>query len=106
MYPGRFMWFAWATGDPMNFNVLQCHADPKSRSRVLHRGTVVPRYFNSVGYNSSLQPNSDAYFPVEKPLDGIDGKSLPSAALEIVNPPNNGIAEGGRKRNVPLSTTA
>ena len=106
MHPGRFMGFSWATGDPMTFKVLQCHADPKNRSRVLHRGTVVLRALNSVGYNSALQPRSDAYFPVEKPLDGISGKAVPSAALGIVNPPNNAIAEGGRKRNVPLSQSS
>ena len=103
MQPGRFMGFAWATGDPMNFKVLQCHADPKIWSRVLHRCTVVPRALNSVGYNSALQPNSDAYFTFEKPHGVIAGKAVASAALGIVNPPNNAIAEGGRKRNVPLS---
>ena len=103
MHPGRFMEFAWATGDPMTFKVLQCHADPKIRSRALYRGTVVPRALNSVGYNSALQPKSDAYFPVEKPHDVIAGKAMASAPLGIVNPTNNAIAEGGRKRNVPLS---
>ena len=65
----------------MNFKVLQCHADPKIRSRVLHRGTVVPRDLNSVGYNSALQPKSDAYFPVERPLDGTVGEAVPLVPL-------------------------
>ena len=81
------MGLSWTTGDPMNFKVLQCHADPKIQSRVLHRGTVVPRALNSVGCNSALQPRSDAYFPVERPLDGIDGKAVPLVPLGIVNPP-------------------
>ena len=97
------MEFAWATGDPMTFKVLQCHADPKIRSRVLHRGTVVPHALNSVGYNSALHTKSDAYFPVERPLDGIGGEAMPLVPLGIVNYPDNAIAEGGRNRNVPLS---
>ena len=103
MHPGRFMGFAWETGDPMTFKVLQCNADPKVLNRVLHRGTVAPRAVNAVGYNSALQPKSDAYFLVERPLDGTSGKAMPLVPLGTVNPPDNAIAEGGRKRNMPLS---
>ena len=92
------MGFSWSTGDPVTFKVIQCHAYPKRWSRVLHRGTVVPRALNAVGYNSALQPKSDAYFPVVKPDDGIAGKDVPLALQETVNPPNNAIAEGGDKR--------
>ena len=94
MHPGKFMGFAWATRYPMTFNVLQCHADPKVRSRVLHRGTVVPRALNSIGYKSALQPRIDAYFPVERPLDSIAGKAVPSVPIGILNSPDNAIAEG------------
>ena len=97
------MGFAWATGDPMTFKVLQCNADPKFSNRVLHRGTVVPRAVNSVGYNSALQPKSDAYFPVERPLDSTLGGAVPLVPLGTVNPPDNANTEGGRKRNMPLS---
>ena len=102
MHPGRFMGFSWETGDPMTFKVLQCHANPKIWSRVLHRSTVVPRALNYVGYTSALQPKS-AYFPVERPLDGTGGKAVPLVPLGIVNAPDNAIAEGGRKQNMPLS---
>ena len=103
MHPGRFMGFAWATGDPMTFKVLQFNADPKFPNRVLRRGTVVPRAEESVGYNSALQPKSDAYFPVAGPLDRTSGKAMQSVPLGTVNPPDNSNAEGGRKRNMPLS---
>ena len=98
MHPGRFMGFAWYTGYPVTFKVLQCHAKPKRRSRVLHRGTIVPRALDAVGYNSALQPKNDAYFPVVKPDGGIAGKALPSALQGTVHPPDNTIAEGGGKR--------
>ena len=89
---------AWYTGYPVTFKVLQCHAKPKRRSRVLHRGTIVPRALDAVGYNSALQPKNDAYFPVVKPDGGIAGKALPSALQGTVHPPDNTIAEGGGKR--------
>ena len=92
------MGFAWYTGYPVTFKVLQCHAKPKRRSRVLHRGTIVPRALDAVGYNSALQPKNDAYFPVVKPDVGIAGKALPSALQGNVHPPDNTIAEGGDKR--------
>ena len=76
MHPGRFVGFAWATGDPMTFKVLQCNTDPKFSIRVLHRGTVVPRAEESAGYNSALQPKSDAYFPVERPNGGTPGTEI------------------------------
>ena len=98
MHPRRSVGFAWSTGDPMTFKVLQCYADSKRQSRVLHRGTVVLRALDAVGYNSSLQLKSDAYFPVVKPDDGIAGKSLPFALQGTVHPPDNTIAEGGGKR--------
>ena len=103
MHPGRFVRFAWATGDPMTFKVLQCNADPKFPNRVLYCGTVVPRAEESVGYNSALQPKSDAYFPVVRPLDRTSGKAMQSVPLGTVNPPDNANAEGGRKRNMALS---
>jgi len=103
MHPGRFVGFAWATGDPMTFKVLQCNVDPKVSNRILHRGTVVPRAIESAGYNSALQPKSDAYFPVERPYGGTTGKAVPSVPLGTVNPPDNAIAEGGRKRNMTSS---
>ena len=102
MHPGRFVGFAWATGDPMTFKVLQCNTDPKFPNRVLHRGTIVPRAEESVGYNSALQPKSDAYFPVERSNGGTSGEAVPSAPLGTVNPPDNTNAEGGRKWNMPL----
>ena len=43
MHPGRFMGFAWDVGNPIKFKVLQCHADPKNRAQIMHRGVVVPR---------------------------------------------------------------
>ena len=92
------MGFTWSTANPMTFKVLQCHTDPKLRSRVLHRGTVFPRDLNAVGYNSALQPKSDAYFPVVKPDGGIASKAVPSAPQGTVHPPDNVIAEGGYKR--------
>ena len=92
------MGFAWSTGDPMTFKVLQCHADPKRWIRVLHRGDVFPRVLNSAGYNSDLQPKSDAYFPVVKPDGGIAVKAVTSALQGTVDTPDNDIAEGGDKR--------
>ena len=107
MHPGRFMGFAWSTGDPMTFKVLQCHANPKRRSRVLHRGTVVPRALDVVGYNSALQPKSDAYFPVVKPDDGISGKALTSVLQGTVHPPDNTTAEeGGKRRRISSQSSA
>ena len=73
------MGFAWSTGDPLTFKVLQCHADPKRRAQVLHRGAVVPRVLDAVCYNSALQPKSNHYFSVAKPIDGIARETLPSA---------------------------
>ena len=96
------MGFAWANGDPMTIKVLQCHAEPKIRSRVLHRGTIVLRALNYVGYNYALQPKSDAYFSVKRPLDGAVGEAVPLVPLGIVNAPDNVILEGGQKRNMPL----
>ena len=75
------MGFAWATGDTMPFKVLQCNANPKLPNRVLHRGTVVPRAEESIGDNSALQPKSDAYFPVARPLDRTSGKAMQSVPL-------------------------
>ena len=103
MHPGRFVGFAWATGDPMTFKVLQCNADPKFPNRVLNRGTVVPRAEESVGYNYALQPKSDAYFPVARPHGGTSGEAVPSVPRGTVNPPDNANAEGGRKRNMASS---
>ena len=45
-----------------------------------------------------MQPKSDHYFPVVKPIDGIARKTLPSALQGTVHPPDNTIAEGGDKR--------
>ena len=73
------MGFAWYVGNPMNFKVLQCHANPHQRDQVLHRGDVVPCALDAAVYNSDLQPKSDHYFPVVKPVDGIASKTLPLA---------------------------
>ena len=54
MHPGRFVGFAWDVGNPMTFKVLQCHADPKKRAQILHRGAVVPCSLEVSGYNSDL----------------------------------------------------
>ena len=98
MHPGRFMGFAWDVGDPMTFKVLQCHANPKRRAQVLHRGAVVPRALDAAGYNSALQQKSEHYFPIVRPEGGITRKTLPLAQHGNVDAPDSAILEGGGKR--------
>ena len=98
MNPGRFMGFSWDIGDPMNFKVLQCHGDTKKRAHIMYRGAAVPCSLDASGYNSALQPKSDAYFPDVRSEDGGSSKTTPSPHQGIVDPPDNFIPEGGGKR--------
>ena len=41
-----------------------------------------------------------------RPNGGTSGEAVPSAPLGTVNPPDNANAEGGRKRNMPLSRSS
>ena len=77
MRPGRFMGFAWNIGDPMTFKVLQCNKNPHKQNVVFHRGVVVPLSRTATGYNSSLAPNIDAYFPVVQVEGGMTNKTVP-----------------------------
>ena len=105
MHPRRFVGFAWHVGDPMTFKVIHCYEDPKKRVQILHRGVVIPRSLSESGYNSALQPNSDAYFPEVRTEGGANIKTAPSLHKVIVDPPNIFMTEGGRKRRKLLSSS-
>ena len=77
MHPRSFVGFALDIGDPMTFTVLQCNEDPHKRNVVVHRGVVVPRSPTTIGYNSSLAPNRDAYFPIVQVEGGATRKIVP-----------------------------
>ena len=62
MNPGRFVGFAYNSGDPMTFKVLHCHKYLHKRNLVVHIGVVVLRNLEATGYNSDLAQKS-AYFP-------------------------------------------
>ena len=85
-------------GDPTTFKVIQCHEYLKKRVQILLRGVIVPRYLATSGYNSSLQPKSDAYFPEVRTERGATSKNAPSLHQSIVDLPDIAIMEGGGKR--------
>ena len=104
MHSRIFVGFAWNVGDPMTFKVLQCNEDLHERNIVVHRGVVVPRSLTSIGYNSALEPNSDAYFPDVQVEGGATSKTDPLGHQGTVNPPDITIAEVGGKRQKPSSS--
>ena len=63
MHPRMFVGFTCNFGGPTTFKMLQCNTNLHKRNMVVHRGTVVPHNLVAKGYNSSLEPKSDAYFP-------------------------------------------
>ena len=63
MHPGRFVGFYWNVVNPMTFKVLQYNTDPYKCNMVIHIGVDFPRTLTAVGYDSSLEPSSDNYFP-------------------------------------------
>ena len=77
MHPRRCVGFAWNIGDPLNFKVLQCNEYPHNRNIVVHIGVVFPRSRTSIGCNSSLAPNSDAYLPIVQVEGGSTRKTAP-----------------------------
>ena len=82
----------------MTFKVLQCHSDPKKQAQILHRGAIVPGSLEVSGYNSALQPKSDAYFSAVRSEGGGSSETSRSAHQGTVGPPDNIITEGGGKR--------
>ena len=105
MNPGRFVGFSWSIGDLMTFKVIQCNEDPCKRNIVLYRGIVVLRSTTATGYNYSLAPNSDAYFPYVQVEGGAFRKTTPLGHHGTVDPPNIAIPEGGGKRRNILSSS-
>ena len=73
---------------------------------MLHRGAVVPRALDALGYDSALQPKSDHYFPVLRLEGGIASKTLPSAQHGTVDPLDSAILEGGGNRRRLLSLSS
>ena len=74
MPPRMFVGFAWDIGDPVTFKVLQCNEDPHKRNIVVHKGIAVLRSPTAIGFNSSLVPNSDDYFPDVQVEGGVTRK--------------------------------
>ena len=73
---------------------------------MLHRGAVVPRALDALGYDSALQPKSDHYFLFVKPEGGIASKTLPPPQHGTVDPPDSARSEGGEKRRRLLSPSS
>ena len=88
MHPRRFVGFAWYVGNTMTFKVLQCHENTKNQIQILHMGVVVPRYLDVSGYDSDLQPKSDAYLPEVRTEGGTTSKTAPSLHQGILDPPD------------------
>ena len=104
MHPGRFFGFACNVRNPITSKVLQCNTNPYKRNILVHIGAVVPRNLSEMGYNSDLDPNSDAYFPE------VHLKSMPH--IKPDTPVHQGtvdtrdifISEEGEKSDNPLSS--
>ena len=77
------MSFACNIGNPVTFKLIQYNTNPHKHNMVVHRGVAVPCNLGATGYNSSLAPNSDAYFP-EVQLEG-GAPSRPSTPVHQVD---------------------
>ena len=77
MHPGRSVGFPWNIFVPIIFKVIHCNEDLHKRNIVVHRGVVVSRSPTAIGYNSSLAPNRDAYFPIVQVEGGATRKIVP-----------------------------
>ena len=104
MHPGRSVGFPWNIVVPIIFKVIHYNEDLHKRNIVVHRGVVVSRFPTAIGYNSSLAPKSDDYFPDLQVEGGATSKTAPLGNKGTVDPPNITTAEGRRKRHKPLSS--
>ena len=62
MLPGRFLGFAYQTGDELTFRVLTC-PDVPQRQAVISRSVVTPRRANEPAHGAFSRKASDYYFP-------------------------------------------
>ena len=69
MHPGSFVGFSCNVSDTMTFKVIQCNTDLHNHNMVLYIGVIILYNLGAKGFNSSLAPKSDAYFP-EVHLEG------------------------------------
>ena len=98
MRPGRFLVFYCNVGDPINFKMIQCNIDKRSRNQVLHRGVFISRILELSGYNSSLAPKNGSYFHFDKSTGRLEKYS--SKHKCIADTPNMIIARGGEEGGV------
>ena len=97
MNPGRFAWFAWNVGDPINFKVLQFDTNPHKHNMLVQRGDVVLRNLEATGYNSDLAPKSDAYLPEVHLEGGPPSKPSTPEHQGTVDPPKYFHTRGGEE---------
>ena len=79
----------------MTFKIFQCITERRRNSQVPHRGYFLPRCLKLLRYNSTLDPNSDSYFPGVQHGGKQTGKLTSSKIKRTLDPLDNDIAYGG-----------
>ena len=89
------MGFAWNVSNTMTFKVLQYNTDPHKNNTIVQRVVVVPSNLAATGYNCTLAPKIDAYFPEVQLEGGPPRKPAIPVQKGTMDPPDISIVKGG-----------